>query len=384
MVRYGRAFAPPILPPMTSIFDEVLSFIRNPEPERFEAIALTVFRYQFERIAPYREYCLSIGVAAETVRSIDRIPPVSTAAFKYAELGGGAAERIFVTSGTSVGPNERGRHFVPRLEIYRASATAHIGRMLFPDKRRMPILAIHPTAERMPESSLGQMISWCIEDFGTEGSACVATRQGVEIARALEVLEAAERAGEPVCILGTTAACAAIFEALRADGRRIELAAGSRLMDTGGAKGQADPLDAVAVAELAARWLGIEPEMVINEYGMTEMCSQFYDATRFNSAFDAPAGERRKLGPPWVRAAALDPVTIAPVEDGRVGLMSYFDLANVGSVSALLTEDLGTVEHGAIRILGRVLSSEARGCALGITQFAAQSDPVPRAASEGR
>ena len=369
---------------MTSVFEEVLSFVRNPEPDRFERLALKVFRYQFDRVAPYRDYCLSIGTTAESVRSLDQVPPVSTAAFKYAELSGGAAERIFLTSGTSIGPNQRGRHFVPRLEIYRASAIAHVGRMLFPDSGRMPILAIHPTGERMPESSLGQMISWCIEDFGTDASLCAATSRGLEIDRAREFLEAAAHAGEPVCILGTTAACSALFETLRSDDKPIKLPALSRLMDTGGAKGQAQPLDAAAVTELAARWLGIEPALVINEYGMTEMCSQFYDATRFNSAFDAPPGARLKLGPPWVSATALDPVWLAPVEDGRIGLMSYFDLANVGSVSALLTEDLGTVERGGIRIIGRTSVSEARGCALGIAQFLAQSDLPTRAAGDSR
>ena len=369
---------------MTSIFDEVLSFIRSPDPDRFENLALKVFRYQFDHIMPYREYCLSIGMDAEAVRSLDEIPPLSTVAFKHAELKSGPTERIFLTSGTSVGANQRGRHFVPRLEIYRASAIAHISRMLFPDRRRMPILAIHPTAERMPESSLGQMISWCIEDFGAETSVCAATSQGLEINRAREFLEAAERAREPVCILGTTAACSVLFDVLRSDARPIRLPAGSRLMDTGGAKGQVDPLDAAAVTEMAARWLGIEPALVINEYGMTEMCSQFYDATRFNSAFDAQPGERLKIGPPWLRATARDPVTLAPVEEGRLGVLSYFDLANVGSVSALLTEDLGTVERGGIRIIGRTPASEARGCALGITQFQTHNDRPARAAVERR
>jgi len=369
---------------MTSIFDQVLSFIQNPEPDHFEDLAIEVFRYQFGRIAPYRDYCLNIGVDAETVRSLDQIPPVSTVAFKYAELRNEPVERVFMTSGTSIGLSERGRHFVPRLEIYRASAMAHIGPMLFPERRRMPILAIHPVAERMPESSLGQMISWCIEDFGTERSLCAATPQGVELVRAREFLDTAERAGEPVCILGTTAAASALFDSLRADHQPVRLPARSRLMDTGGPKGQANPLDAVAVAELAARWLGIDPALVINEYGMTEMCSQFYDATRFNSAFDAPPGERLKIGPAWLHAAALDPITLTPVQDGRVGVLSYFDLANVGSVSALLTEDLGTVERGGVRILGRTPASEPRGCALGIAQFRSQNGSPATDAAESR
>jgi hypothetical protein len=359
---------------MTSIYDQVLSFIRNPEPERFESVALDVFRYQFERIAPYRNYCLSQGVTAQTVKSLDCVPPISTVSFKYAELRNGPVERVFMTSGTSVGRDERGRHFVPRLDVYRASAMAHIARMLFPDQRRMPILAIHPVAQRMPESSLGQMISWCVEDFGTERSVCTSTAQGLEIERACEFLRVAERAAEPVCILGTTAAAAALFETLEAAATPVKLPAMSRLMDTGGAKGQANPLDAAGVVAMAQRWLGIEPSMVINEYGMTEMCSQFYDATRFNSVHEEPPGKRMKIGPAWLRATARDPVTLAPLPAGRVGLMSYFDLANVGSVSALLTEDLGSVERDGIRLVGRAPASEARGCALGIEQFRRQSE----------
>ncbi len=357
--------------PMTSVFERVLSFIQTPKPALFESLALEVFRYQFDRVEPYRNYCLTRGVDVAQVRSLAQVPTVATAAFKYAELLSAPPERIFLTSGTTTAGSRRGRHFVPVLEVYRASALAHLQPMLFPDRRRMPLLALHPTAERMPESSLGQMISWALEAFGTEPSLCAATAQGIELASARDFLLAAERTGHPVCIMGTTAACARLFEALRSSGTPLRLSPYSRLMDTGGAKGQTEPLTAAEVAALAARWLGLDPALVINEYGMTEMCSQFYDATRFNSSADAPPGERLKLGPPWVRASALDPVTLAPLEEGRIGLLSYFDLANVGSVSALLTEDLGTLERGAVRLLGRAQASEARGCALSLTDFAA-------------
>ena len=39
--------------------------------------------------------------------------------------------------------------------------------------------------------------------------------------------------------------------------------------------------------------------------------------------------------------------------DGEIGLLTFFDLANVGSVSAVMTEDLGWVERGRVRVLGR-------------------------------
>jgi hypothetical protein len=104
---------------------------------------------------------------------------------------------------------------------------------------------------------------------------------------------------------------------------------------------------------------------------MTEMCSQLYDATSFNSDSELPPGHRLKLAPPWLRAVALDPATLTPVIDGQIGLLSFFDLANVGSVSALVTEDFGIVRDGAIAILGRATAADARGCALAIEQFAA-------------
>jgi hypothetical protein len=188
----------------------------------------------------------------------------------------------------------------------------------------------------------------------------------------LELLHSAHRRGEPVCLIGTTAAFGALFSELATQGARLSLARGSRLMDTGGAKGQSIPLRPGQVVELAQGLLGLDPALVINEYGMTEMCSQMYDATAFNSRRADTPGERRKLGPAWLGVAAVNPASLKPVPDGRPGLLRFFDLANVGSVSAILTGDLGVIEDGAVRVLGRAEDGEARGCALGIEQFAAK------------
>ncbi len=173
-----------------AIYDEVLAFIQAPEPTHFESLALKVFRHQFDTIAPYRQYCLSRGVRPGEVHSLDQIPALSTAAFKYVELGDmvtpsePASARVFMTSGTTAGHDERGRHRVPRLEIYRASALGHLRKMLFPDKARMRMLSLHPTADRIPESSLGQMISWMIEEFGAGEALCVADRKAANPAPA--------------------------------------------------------------------------------------------------------------------------------------------------------------------------------------------------------
>lgn len=358
-----------------TIYEQVLGFIEASEAASFESLALDVFRFQFANVAVYRAYCHSRGASPENVRTLAEIPYASTLAFKYAEVANVAhdagAGLTFLTSGTTKGFAERGRHRVPQPEIYRAAAIAHMRRMLFPDGARLAMLAMHPTAERMPESSLSRMISWCIEEFGTGAIGCVATRQGVDAAGAAAFLAEAAARREPVCVLGTTASFAALFEHLRANGSPIRLAAGSRIMDTGGAKGQAAPLSAAAVVEAAGELLGVAPALAINEYGMTEMCSQLYDATPFNrpGAAGTP-GARMKLAPPWLKPVALDPVTMRPLTADAVGMLAFFDLANVGSISALMTEDFGVVRGDAVAILGRAAAGGARGCALAIDEFA--------------
>jgi acyl-protein synthetase LuxE len=358
-----------------SIYQQVLTFIHRPEPESFQRLALEVFRHQFETIGAYRRYCVARGVEPDEVRLVDDIPAVSNVAFKYADLAIDGAERspdaaVFLTSGTTQGRERRGRHIVARPGIYRASAIAHLRRMLFPDACRMAILAMHPTAGVMPESSLSAMISWSIEEFGTGRTLAAASRERVDIAAAIAFLGDCEARREPVCIMGTTAAFAAMVSKLGSLDRKFRLAAGSRMMDTGGAKGQRVPMQASEVIAQAGDSLAVAPAMVINEYGMTELCSQLYDATPFNCADVSNTQERYKIAPAWLRVTARDPVTLRPMADGEIGMLTFFDLANVGSVSAVVTEDLGFVERGRVRVLGRA-AGEARGCALGIGQFSA-------------
>jgi hypothetical protein len=357
-----------------SIYEDVLRFIEQPEASHFEALALAVFRYQFERILPYRDYCRSLGVDPGSVGSLDEVPAVSTLAFKYAALENhdlSGQGLVFFTSGTTIGRDERGRHVVPRPEVYRASALAHLGRMLFPDRMRLRMLALHPDATRAPESSLARMITWCVEEFGLGPGVCAADRLGLDLEMAMGVLAQSERERAPLCILGTTASLGALFARIDESGKRFRLAAGSRVMDTGGAKGQAVPMEPAEVIRGCVERLGVGPAMVINEYGMTELCSQLYDATPFNSADAGEPGRRAKIAPAWLRCAAVDPVTLRPVGEGRYGLLRFFDLANVGSVSCVLTEDVGRVENGRVYLAGRAAMADIRGCALGIEQFQA-------------
>ena len=139
-------------------------------------------------------------------------------------------------------------------------------------------------------------------------------------------------------------------------------------MDTGGFKGQSRELSRDELSRLYGKILGIPKALCINEYGMTEMGSQFYD----NPLRDRWLGRSRvrfKEVPPWVRTRILDPTTLEEVPEGQVGLLIHYDLANCGSVLAIETEDLGYRVAEGFEVVGRAHGAEARGCSLTVEEL---------------
>ncbi len=328
---------------------------RGGPPPDFEPWALRIFAHQFARNAPYRAFCERRRVTPATVARWEDVPAVPTAAFRHADLACGPAESLFRTSGTTDAA-ARGRHLVPHLALYRASALASFARFVLPDGARLPCVC--PVPER-PESSLVQMCAWVGDDLvaGIEWL--------VEPDALVARLAAAESRGEALLLLGVTAAFARLFDACRTRGRTFRLGPGSRVVDTGGAKGLARPLSRAAFLRECWTAFGIPGYYCLNEYGMTELCSQRYDSAlddRFHGRSLAP---RRLIGPPWLRTRVLDPDTLVPVAPGTTGLLCHHDLANAGSVSVVLTEDLGrTADEDGIELLGRVAGAVPRGCGL--------------------
>ena len=107
---------------------------------------------------------------------------------------------------------------------------------------------------------------------------------------------------------------------------RYVLPDGSRLMECGGFKGRSREMPRPELYARLEGALGIPMEIMLNQYGMTELGSQFYDSVLLQ-----PAELRRKLGPPWARVLIVDPETGEPAAPGEVGTIVVFDLANTGS-----------------------------------------------------
>jgi hypothetical protein len=346
----------PSRPTLEAVLAEAIDGTRRgaPPPD-FEPWALRIFAHQFARNAPYRAFCERRGVTPATVARWEDVPAVPAAAFRHADLACGPTEAVFRTSGTT-DATARGRHLVPHLALYRASALACFARFVLPDGARLPCVCLVP--ER-PESSLVQMCVW----VGNELAAGIEWL--VEPDALVARLAAAEARGEALLLLGVTAAFARLFDACRTRGRTFRLGPGSRVVDTGGAKGLSRPLSRAAFLRECWTAFGIPGYYCVNEYGMTELCSQRYDSAlddRFHGRSLAP---RRLVGPPWLRTRVLDPDTLAPVAPGATGLLCHHDLANAGSASVVLTEDLGrTAGEDGIELLGRVAGAVPRGCGM--------------------
>ena len=342
--------------------------------DRFEALALEVFALQFEYVEPYRRLCLARGATPDTIERWQDVPAVPVLAFKSLDLAIGPAAEVFRSSGTTGAT--RSVHRQPFPDLYRrvidASFPAFCLAGLEPEGLAEPaMLALVPSREQARDSSLGFMVDHIL--FGDGLRRGVAHRSdrihglgesGVDFEKAGAWLDRRRGEGRPALVLATSFALVQWCEALAAEGGAGGgLPAGSVVFDTGGFKGRTRELSRLELEDLVARHLGVPPERMVREYGMTELTSQLY--TRRLHGGD---GEHF-VAPPWLRYRVVDPTTLEEVPRGERGVVALFDLGNVGSAAHLLTQDAGRDTDLGLRLEGRATGAELRGCSLTLEEL---------------
>lgn len=339
----------------------------------FADIALELFRLQFETCAAYRRLCQSEGVVPAEIRDWRRIPAVPTVAFQELDLTSippPEREFVFHSSGTTGQRPSRHFHHRESRSLYEASLgnwfASHLlgGIPSATGENRPRFVSLTPTPAAAPHSSLVHMISVVSERFGAGDSIFTGQRDPegawvVDFERVRAALEASGESGRPVLILGTAFNLVHLAEHLEHRPLARGPAPGSRIMETGGYKGRSRELRKDELHAALTRCLGIGADAIVSEYGMSELGSQAYDR-----GWGARSGERRFRFPPWVRVLAISPETGRPVADGEVGLLRVIDPANVWSVQAVQTGDLGRCFGGGFELIGRAKAVEPRGCSL--------------------
>ena len=187
---------------------------------------------------------------------------------------------------------------------------------------------------------------------------------------ALKRLKEVCLSGKLLLMLGTAFSLVHLLDYLAKQDLRFELSPGSCALETGGYKGRSRSLSKAALHALISERLGIPPAHIVCEYGMSELSSQAYDSANSPSRFTFHASPstlhapRSFRFPPWARVQIISPETGCEVAEGETGLIRVFDLANVYSVMAIQTEDLGIRRGNGFALAGRAVLAEPRGCSL--------------------
>jgi hypothetical protein len=358
--------------------EERASVISDNQETDFNQLALSVFFLQFSHNAPYRRFCESRHVSPDTVEHWTQIPAIPAIAFKEYELTSlppTSRARVFHSSGTTI--QRPGRHFhdAESLSLYEASLLPWFQTHLLPEPpfatphSVVRFLSLTPPPELAPHSSLVHMFATIHREFGSPDSIFVGLLDAdaswhVDLAKSLAVLRNAIAAGKPIIVMGTAFNFVQLADHLEDSGLRLALPTGSRVLETGGYKGRTRSLSKPELHALVTRTLRVSPWRIVSEYGMSELSSQAYDLKIELLNSNSPAQERTFHFPPWARTQIVSPETGREVADGETGLIRIFDLANLRSVLAVQTEDLGIRRRDGFELLGRAALAEARGCSL--------------------
>jgi hypothetical protein len=333
--------------------------------EEFDRLAREVFAFQYERCAVYRAYCDRRKPTPQSLTHWKEIPATPMSAFKdFALTCFPVVEAVaeFHTSGTT--RDTAGKHFLATLELYHAAIRPNFAAHLLPDSARLPMMILMPSPEEAPHSSLSHMMGVVMKEFGADDSAYYVEGGQLLVEKFVRDLCEAQWAHQPVFLLGTAFEFVHLFDHCVKEKIAYELADGSRVMETGGFKGRSRELSKTDLYALFERVLGIPTGRVVNEYGMTELSTQFYDGTM-------RAGRRTdgKIVPPWARVLVIDPNTGREAAENERGLIRILDLANLWSMMCVQTEDLGIARVSSaglveFEVLGRAAGAEVRGCSL--------------------
>lgn len=336
----------------------IRAFYRQPA-HSFEELALRVVAYQRKALPAYA------NLFEVEPTHFSQAPLVPTELFRDLDLCSQPhtpKQTIFRTSGTTHG--RRGQRRVPDLTLYNAAMAHPFQRaVLGGEVVRHRWVSFIPPSEVLPDSSLSHMISELAGPLGGEVFWCVDDK-GLDVEMALDGLNGGLGHGnDPIIILTTAFALVEFFER---SGRYLRpVAPGSRIMVTGGFKGKTAPIPEAELHAMIGKRLGIPPEHIISEYGMTELSSQAYglgDSSR--------PGVMPLMPMPSLRFFILDPETAEVLPQGQTGMVACFDLLNVDNVSAILTSDLGHLTaEGELILEGRRPGAIPRGCGLAAAEL---------------
>lgn len=322
----------------------------------FEKFSLRLYQFQFAHNAPYRAYCEALGHTPTHATSWEEVPAVPADAFKSGLplccFPPAQAVRTFLTSGTT--GEVPGQHHFRELTLYQAAVHGGWRHAKLPACSEAFFASRPPT--ETPASSLTTMFGFLAPD--EDPRRWLATPDHTFD---LSLLRSRARNTTPILLFGTTLSLLHLTEA----SPPLPLPPGSSIFQTGGSKGLRDHHDPHHASKRIHSHFHLPEDRLINEYGMTELSSQFY----------YEQSSHGHLAPPWMRVRVINPSNNLPVAPGETGYLIAQDLANLDSVQAVRTQDFArAIDHSHFELLGRDPGALPRGCSRASDSFF-QSSP---------
>lgn len=317
--------------------------IRTVSAQDFEALALEVFRHQVRYNSLYQQYLQLLHIEFEKVQKLSQIPFLPIQFFKShtIQTGDWVPELFFSSSGTSEAATTS-RHPVRSKDWY-LEMTERIFRFFYGALDDFCILALLPAYLERQGSSLVLMAQRFIERSQHPRSGFFL----YNYAELMEVIRECRSEQTPFLLLGVSFALWELSEQFPED------LSGGIIMETGGMKGRRREVTREELHAILTK--AFKVEQIHSEYGMTELFSQAYSK---GEGLFHPAPTMRIM-----TREITDP--LCPQKTGKTGAINIIDLANVDTISFIATDDIGRVyEDGSFEILGRMDSSDIRGCNL--------------------
>lgn len=308
----------------------------------FNAMALNVFKFQFENNTVYRSFCDLLYKNPSDVKRIEDIPFLPIQFFKSHEVvsDSNSAEIVFTSSGTT--GSMTSKHYVTHLKLYEQSFKQGFEEA-YGNIEDYVVLALLPSYLEREGSSLIYMVEQLIKDSKQPESGFYLHN----LSELKDTLIRLDSQHKKVLLIGVSYALLDLVETYTFQLKN------TIVMETGGMKGKRKELIKEELHSILKNGFGVEH--IHSEYGMTELLSQAY--SKGNGVFECPK---------WMKILTRDTedaLTILP--HGKNGGINVIDLANLNSCAFIATQDLGKVHANAqFEIIGRFDNSDIRGCNL--------------------
>ncbi len=310
--------------------------------DKFNDIALAVFRYQYANNEVYRSFADSLRIIPENVAELNKIPFLPVSFFKTHKIVSGAwpdAVFIFESSGTT--GDIPSRHYVYDDKLYEAALLYGFNKF-YGKPEDYVVLALLPSYLERKNASLVQMAKVLMETGSRIESGFYLDEWG----NLHELIMKLENAGQKTLLLGVTFA---LLDFASSYPMKLK---NTIVMETGGMKGRREEWTRKQVHDLLKKqW---QLNNVHSEYGMTELLSQAY--SKSDGIFACS---------PTMKVICRDINDPLELSEYGTGCLNIIDLANIHSCSFIATDDIGTIAaDGIFEVLGRMDHSALRGCSL--------------------